>query len=95
MRYGEGTRQRLSVSPFTDYWPRLVVCDADREDNHCTPECYTPRVQLPIPAESLRQILRIYGCGDKVADGHMPIPTGLDQKPRTPLRQASEVHLHG
>ena len=81
VRYGEGTRQRLSVSPFTDYWPRLVVCDADREDNHCTPECYTPRVQLPIPAESLRQILRIYGCGDKVADGHMPIPTGLDEAP--------------
>lgn len=81
VRYGEGTRQRLSVSPFTDYWPRLVVFDADREDTQCSPECYTPRFQLPIPPENLRQILRIYGCGDKTGDGHMPLPTGLDEAP--------------
>lgn len=81
VRYGEGTRQRLSVSPFTDYWPRLVVSDADRGDNQCAPECYTPRFQLPIPPENLRQILRIYGCGDKTGDGHTPLPTGLDEAP--------------
>jgi hypothetical protein len=81
VRYGEGTRQRLSVSPFTDYWPRLVVFDADREDSQCSRDCYTPRFQLPIPPENLRQILRIYGYGDKTGDGHMPLPTGLDEAP--------------
>ena len=81
LRFGEGMRQRLGVSPFTDYWPRLVICDADREETGCSAECYTPRFQLPLPPENLRQILRLYGCGDKVADGHLPIPTGLDEAP--------------
>ncbi|WP_270068903.1 DUF7379 domain-containing protein [Thauera sp. WB-2] len=31
LRHGEGVRQRLSVTPFGDYWPRLAVTDADGE----------------------------------------------------------------
>lgn len=29
LQYGEGVRQRLSVSPFSDYWPRLSVSSDD------------------------------------------------------------------
>ena len=78
---GEGVRQRLSVSPFSDYWPRLVVCDADREDTDFPADATTPRFQPPIPPENLRQLLRIYGCADKVSDGTMPTPFWLDSAP--------------
>ncbi len=78
---GEGARQRLSVSPFSDYWPRLMVSDADREEADCPPDCSTPRFQPPIPPENLRQLLRIYGCGDKTRDGSLPTPFWLDGAP--------------
>lgn len=78
---GEGARQRLSVSPFSDYWPRLMVSDADREEADCPPDCSTPRFQPPIPPENLRQLLRIYGCGDKTRDGSLPTPFWLDGVP--------------
>ncbi|WP_374475164.1 CHAT domain-containing protein [Zoogloea sp.] len=80
---GEGARQRLSVSPFSDYWPRLMVSDADREEADCPPDCSTPRFQPPIPPENLRQLLRIYGCGDKTPDGSLPTPFWLDGAPTT------------
>ena len=78
---GEGARQRLSVSPFSDYWPRLMVSDADREEADCPPDCSTPRFQPPIPPENLRQLLRIYGCGDKTRDSSLPTPFWLDGAP--------------
>ena len=78
---GDGVRQRLSVSPFTDYWPRLMVSDADQDAADCPPDFSTPRFQPPIPPENLRQLLRIYGCGDKVRDGRLPAPFWLDDSP--------------
>ncbi len=32
LQYGDGVRQRLSVSPFSDYWPRLSVSRGDLDD---------------------------------------------------------------
>ncbi|MCK6395901.1 CHAT domain-containing protein [Zoogloea sp.] len=32
LQTGEGVRQRLSLTPFGDYWPRLAVSDADGDD---------------------------------------------------------------
>lgn len=86
---GEGVRQRLSVSPFSDYWPRLVVCDADREDTDFPADATTPRFQPPIPPENLRQLLRIYGCADKVSDGSLPTPFWLENAPT--IRYASRL----
>jgi len=78
---GDGVRQRLSVSPFSDYWPRLVVCDADRDEAACPPDSTAPRFQPPIPPEHLRQLLRIYGCADALPDGALPQPFWLDDAP--------------
>lgn len=80
---GAGFRQRLQAAPFTDYWPRLVVCDADADASTCGPDCIAPRVQLPIPRDALRRILSLYGHADEVRDGRLPIPTGLDVAPTT------------
>ncbi|MBL8436480.1 MAG: CHAT domain-containing protein [Zoogloea sp.] len=80
---GEGVRQRLDSAPFTDYWPRLVACDADAETTACGPESVTPRVQIPIPRDALRRILSLYGHADEVRNGQLPIPTGLDVPPTT------------
>lgn len=80
---GAGFRQRLQATPFTDYWPRLVVCDADSDAATYGPDSITPRVQLPIPRDALRRILSLYGHADEVRDGRLPIPTGLDVAPTT------------
>ncbi|ENO87204.1 CHAT domain-containing protein [Thauera linaloolentis] len=32
LQHGDGVRQRLTVSPFTDYWPRLAVGYADDDE---------------------------------------------------------------
>jgi len=37
---GESARQRLFDSRSVSYWPRLVVTDADRDDETCPPECF-------------------------------------------------------
>ncbi len=37
---GDGMRQRLGVmSSAFSYWPRLMVTDAERQIDHCPPEC--------------------------------------------------------
>ncbi|GAB3245538.1 DUF7379 domain-containing protein [Chitinimonas naiadis] len=82
LRYGDGCRDRLCTSMTSNnYWPRLIVCDADRQESRCGPECYSLRVQNPIPAANLRQILTMYGCADKALGSTMPIATGLDAAP--------------
>ncbi len=68
LAYGDGVRQRLSVSVGANYWPRLMVTDADRADDGCSPECYRLRVQSPIPPETVAQILALHG--------HAPSPAG-------------------
>ncbi len=88
LQYGEGVRQRLSVNPFSDYWPRLLVGDADRDESNCPPECYRPRLRNPVPAQALRQILALYGV-DK-ADGAL-LPAGLDNAPI--IRQAERLRF--
>lgn len=80
---GEGIRQRLDATPFSDYWPRLVACDADAEATSYGPDSVTPRFQIPIPRDALRRILSLYGHADEVRNGQLPIPTGLDVPPTT------------
>lgn len=80
---GEGVRQRLDAAPFSDYWPRLVACDADAEAAAYGPDSVTPRVQIPIPRDALRRILSLYGHADEVRNGQLPIPSGLDVPPTT------------
>lgn len=75
LQHGEGVRQRLSVSPFGDYWPRLSVSDADRDDSDCSAECWQPRLRNPMPPEVLRRWLSLYGCKDG-ADGASPLAAG-------------------
>ena len=91
LAYGEGVRQRLTVTPFTDYWPRLVVSDADREDSDCGPECWTPRLHNPIPAQALRRLLTLYGCGDAAAGNAAPLVQGFDTAPL--LRHAERLRF--
>jgi hypothetical protein len=40
LEQGEGLRQRLFDSRDQSYWPRLIVTDADRNDDECPPECF-------------------------------------------------------
>ena len=79
LQYGNGVRQRLSATPFSDYWPRLAVSDADRDDSDCSPECWTPRLHNPIPPQALRQLLTLYGAGD--ASATLPLAQGFDSPP--------------
>ena len=79
---GEGSRHRLDVMPFTDYWPRLTVTDADRDELGCGPECYTPRLRNPIPSDAVRRLLALYGSGDRETRPEPSgLPLGLDQAP--------------
>ncbi|RYU58189.1 CHAT domain-containing protein [Methylolobus aquaticus] len=79
---GEGSRHRLDVMPFTDYWPRLTVTDADRDELGCGPECYMPRWRNPIPPDAMRRLLGLYGIGDRGGQPELSgLPFGLDQAP--------------
>ncbi|MEJ8846843.1 CHAT domain-containing protein [Variovorax rhizosphaerae] len=42
LRHDESARQRLFDDRAMNYWPRLMVTDADRRDDLCPPECFTP-----------------------------------------------------
>ena len=79
---GEGARHRLDVATFADYWPRLTVTDADREDHGCGAECYTPRVYNPVPPDAMRRLLSLYARGDQTGQSVPPaLATGLDLEP--------------
>jgi len=65
---GEGVRERLSVSPAADYWPRLIITDADRTEAPCPPHCYQVRNISPIPEEALERLLKQAGCSERSAD---------------------------
>ncbi|MBM4200045.1 MAG: lysophospholipase, partial [Gammaproteobacteria bacterium] len=78
----EGARHRLDSAPFADYWPRLTVTDADREDHGCGADCYTPRLYNPIPPEGMRRLLALYGRGEPPGQDSRPgWPGGLDLAP--------------
>ena len=40
LEQGIGVRQRLDGSRTVGYWPRIIVTDADRDDDMCPPECF-------------------------------------------------------
>ena len=50
LQHGDGVRQRLTASPFSDYWPRLAVGDADADEAIPAPDA-PPRLRH---AERLR-----------------------------------------
>lgn len=37
---GPGIRPRLDDNRMMAYWPRLMITDADRDENECPPECF-------------------------------------------------------
>ncbi|MEP7083102.1 MAG: CHAT domain-containing protein [Betaproteobacteria bacterium] len=37
---GEGVRQRLFDDRNASYWPKLIITDADRNDERCPPACF-------------------------------------------------------
>ncbi|VVN05274.1 hypothetical protein PS662_03563 [Pseudomonas fluorescens] len=53
LQYGEGVRQRLSVSPFSDYWPRLSISSVDLGEDAGKAVC-DPAGTDPLPAKSFR-----------------------------------------
>ena len=79
LQHGEGVRQRLTATLFSDYWPRLAISDADREDSDCGPECWTPRLHNPIPPQAVRQLLALYGAND--GNASLPLAQGADSPP--------------
>jgi CHAT domain-containing protein len=81
LKSGDGVRQRLSATPFADYWPRLAIVDDDRDDSGCGPQCWTPRLRNPIPPETVRQLLILYGYGDRAAGAQPPVAVGFDAPP--------------
>ena len=91
LQHGEGVRQRLTVNPFSDYWPRLAVTDADREDSDCGAECWTPRLHNPIPPQAMRRLLTLYGHGHAAAADAVPLVQGLDSAPL--LRHAERLRF--
>ena len=91
LQHGEGVRQRLTVAAFSDYWPRLAVTDADREDSDCGSECWTPRLHSPIPPQAMRRLLALYGHGDVVAGNAAPLVQGFDNAPL--LRHAERLRF--
>ncbi len=47
--HGEGLRQRLFDERSASYWPRLIITDADRDDERCPPAS-SPRGAVGAPA---------------------------------------------
>jgi len=78
-----GARDRLGMAAGRDYWPRLDIGDADRDDSACSDDCYAVQVRTAIPPDALRQILSLYGSGDVAAAARqgLPLPTGLALPP--------------
>lgn len=89
----DSARERLSLQPGSDYWPRLQISDADREETHCGGECYDIRLRHSIPPDALRQILTLYGRQEDAGAlrTRLPLPTGLDLPPL--LRYAERFKL--
>lgn len=81
LQTGDGVRQRLSLTPFGDYWPRLAVSDADRDDDDCSSAAFTPTLRSPVPPETLRRLLTLYGRPPLPEDAPLPALAGLDGAP--------------
>lgn len=86
LHYGEGARTRLSVSPASGYWPRLIVTDADTADSECGPECYQVHATSPFPPEIQRALL----AGRSAAEAGALI-TGMAEP--APLRYARRLRF--
>ncbi|WP_166359555.1 CHAT domain-containing protein [Pseudomonas akapageensis] len=54
LQYGDGVRQRLSVSPFSDYWPRLSVSSDDMVDVASDKSGLDPAAPVLLRARSFR-----------------------------------------
>lgn len=52
LKQEQSQRRRLTSSASNGYWPRLIVTDADRDENQlCAPECYEPRLPIGLSSE--------------------------------------------
>ena len=43
LEHGKGIRPRLDDNRAVGYWPRMIITDADRNEEECPPECFEPR----------------------------------------------------
>ena len=43
LQQDRGVRQRLDDNRSVGYWPRMMITDADRDDETCPPECFEAR----------------------------------------------------
>lgn len=86
LHYGEGVRTRLSVSPASGYWPRLIVTDADAADSECGPECYQVHTSSPFPPEIQRALL----AGRSAAEAGALVTGGAEP---APLRYARRLRF--
>ena len=80
MLVGEGVCQRLGVTASTSYWPRLAVTDADRDDT-CGADDLDIGLRSPLPPETLRRLLNLYGRQPLPDNAPLPAPGGLDGAP--------------
>lgn len=83
LAFGKGVRDRLRLSQGSDYWPRLEVSDADREDTDCGADCFAVRLRHNVPPDALRQLLSLYGTPAQAsaAVSGVPVPPVLDLPP--------------
>ena len=86
--YGDGVRERLGLSPAEDYWPRLLACDAGREDDdERRPRASDAERAGRAAGERLRQALEALATRDGEAGAAgglaaaLSILTGVDQPP--------------
>lgn len=82
LNVGTGARPRLAEPRQNGYWARLIVTDADRDDDTCSSDCYDVRLVSRIPEETIRTIAARYaasackqGGATSGADGTATEPT--------------------
>ncbi len=57
LQLGQGSRDRLWAANSDNYWPRLIVTDADKNEELCPPECYKSNSVNSIDKHVLHELL--------------------------------------
>jgi CHAT domain-containing protein len=57
LREGTGVRERLNIGRSNNYWPQLIITDADRNEEACAPECYRAKWVTPIPEDVVEDLV--------------------------------------
>ena len=78
----EGARHRLWANRGGSYWPRLIVTDADRNEELCPAECYQAQKTLSVPEDFLRELV----------DSHFDSKDGLPAKTSPTSSKIASLH---